>query len=161
MFHGLHLTRGTLSAVSKYPWVRFQSDTKKQKWGTYASELKMLDWSRDHLSASLQRDKRIVNGIPAKIVGELRTLEAQIMDWADDVAYAIHDLEDFYRVGAIPLDRVMSDELEQDKVLQTHFERRNGSAPEKQEEARVRLCSSPNWHHLMGRIQVHVITGPL
>ena len=37
------------------------------------------------------------------------------MDWADDIAYAVHDAEDFYRAGFVPLDRLMdedSDELE-------------------------------------------------
>jgi dGTPase len=37
------------------------------------------------------------------------------MDSADDVAYAVHDVEDFYRAGFIPLERFIAGESEVDR----------------------------------------------
>ena len=84
-FVGLNLTRASLNAILKYPWVgRTKSDNK---WGAYPSEQADFDWARSGLG-----------------IGERElTLEAQLMDWADDITYAIHDVEDFYRAGFIPL----------------------------------------------------------
>lgn len=87
-FEGIDLTRATLNAVLKYPWTRGPTD---KKWGSYASEVEFFDWARDGQFR----------------VGE-RSLEADIMDWADDITYAIHDVEDFYRVGLVPLGRLRS-----------------------------------------------------
>jgi len=86
---GLNLTRQTLNGTLKYPWVReLESAARSAKWAAYDSDWPTFAWVRE--------------GWPE---GE-RSLEAEIMDWADDVTYAVHDMDDFYRVGLIPLDRL-------------------------------------------------------
>ena len=40
-----------------------------------------------------------------------QTPEASIMDTADDIAYAIHDVEDFYRVGVLQQGSVATEVL--------------------------------------------------
>lgn len=123
-FSGLNLTRGTLSAVSKYPWLRFQRKSKQEKWGAFSSERASLDWSREHLPSALQRGDSASGKPEVPFDREIRTLEAQIMDWADDVAYAVHDLEDFYRAGAIPLERMFVDGDELRRLAEVHCNRR-------------------------------------
>lgn len=84
---GLDLTRASLAASSKYPWTRGTQGKKKTKWGAYDCDVDILNWVFE-------------------VEGERNslTIEAQIMDWADDITYAVHDIEDFYRVGLIPID---------------------------------------------------------
>ncbi|MBD8537668.1 dGTP triphosphohydrolase [Frigoribacterium sp. CFBP 8751] len=93
---GLNLSWRTLAAISKYPWQHGNERTTrgdKPKWGfynteaAYESHLAHFGYIRPH-------------GDDDDI---LQSLEAQIMDWADDIAYAVHDLDDFYRTGMIPL----------------------------------------------------------
>ena len=91
---GLNLTRATLNALLKYPRMRDESKNRRQKFGAYRSEDKQFKFAREYSS------------------DQNPCLEAQIMDWADDISYAVHDLEDFYRAGMIPLDRLSkSDEI--------------------------------------------------
>ena len=86
---GLDLTRATLAATLKYPWMRdFDKKRKKKKWSAYKTEETEFLWAREHS------------------YGDFKTAEAELMDWADDIAYSIHDLEDFHRVGVIPWDRI-------------------------------------------------------
>jgi dGTPase len=82
---GLNLTKATLNAILKYPWLHGNHPDKKDKWGAYQTEKELFEWTRDGL-ANLSRSP-----------------EAEIMDWADDITYAIHDLVDFYCAGLIPL----------------------------------------------------------
>jgi dGTPase len=84
---GLNLTRASLDAATKYPWVR-RADTPK--FGVYDDDLPVFEWLRD-------------GAVPGA-----RCVETQIMDWADDVAYSVHDLEDGVQAGHVPLGRLDS-----------------------------------------------------
>lgn len=89
---GLNLTRAALNASLKYPWLRSADKESQQhrKWGVYRTEQAVYEWVR---ADQLGRPDR-------------SCIEAQVMDWSDDVAYAVHDVDDFYRAGLIPLDRL-------------------------------------------------------
>ncbi|MCP4963952.1 MAG: hypothetical protein GY926_01820 [bacterium] len=88
----------------KYPWVRDlkagADDTRYKKWGAYRCDQSAFDFAMDQSVAEAGRTG------PTRF----RSLEAEIMNWADDVTYAVHDLEDFYRAGLIPLERLRRDE---------------------------------------------------
>jgi dGTPase len=87
-FQGLNLTKRTLRAILKYPWTYSgRKLANSRKWGAYDSELK-------HFQAAV--GQRGYGPYP-------RSAEAELMDWADDLTYAIHDADDFFRAGLIPL----------------------------------------------------------
>ncbi len=118
---GLNLTRGVLDAALKYPWLAPSAPAVAApsgsapsgsapsgsapsgsapaappaggKYGAYAGDGEVFGWVRD--------------GAPRC----RPCLEAQVMDWADDVAYSVHDLEDGLHAGHITL-RQLRDESE-------------------------------------------------
>lgn len=85
---GLNLTRATLDAATKYPW---STITNSKKFGVYEDDLEIFTWVRE--------------GAPA----EKSCIEAQIMDWSDDVAYSVHDLEDALVTEQIDLSHLRRD----------------------------------------------------
>jgi dGTPase len=79
--YGLNLTRASLDATCKYPWRRVHAIAEPgadqaTKFGAYEDDLEVFEWLRI--------------GAPDGV----KSVEAQVMDFADDVAYSVHDFED-------------------------------------------------------------------
>jgi dGTPase len=106
---GLDLTVAVRAAMLKYPWARLAypvphprempipprgaaeppdaPGSGSAKFSAYVTELDDLIQARAPFEGRIETWQQ--------------TVEASVMDTADDIAYAIHDLEDFYRVGVL------------------------------------------------------------
>jgi dGTPase len=102
---GLNLTRATLNAILKYPWFLGQGPRS----GVYPTERLDFEWAR--------------SGLPAD---EL-TSEAQLVSYSDDLTFALHDLEDFYLVGAVSLSELVGAEEADTSRLWSSSERARSS----------------------------------
>jgi dGTPase len=103
---GLNLTRTTLDGILKYPWAVGDRE-HPDKWGFYGPEAEIFRWVRKGKKA------------------RQRSAVAEIMDWADDITFAIHDLLDFYCAGKIPIDRCKKHgSAEREKLIAGIFKRK-------------------------------------
>jgi len=102
--YGLNLTRASLDATCKYPWRRAGAEAESGadrsiKFGAYDDDLEVFNWLRI--------------GAPA----HQKSVEAQVMDFADDVAYSVHDFEDAI-VSKFIDPRLLSDNANEDELLE-------------------------------------------
>ncbi|GGQ56827.1 deoxyguanosinetriphosphate triphosphohydrolase family protein [Couchioplanes azureus] len=106
---GLNLTAATRAAILKYPWTRRTHPSPHPrlldppprgaaappddpeggslKFGAYTTEVEDMTQARLPFAG--------------RVADWQQTPEASVMDTADDIAYAIHDLEDVHRVGVL------------------------------------------------------------
>jgi dGTPase len=105
---GLNLTRASLDAGTKYPWPRA---INPRKFGVYDDDVEVFNWMRE--------------GAPV----DRKCIEAQIMDWSDDCAYSVHDLEDAIFVGQV---KVANFERDFD-ILHSEMQSGYGSTATKEE----------------------------
>ncbi|MFY8050698.1 MAG: deoxyguanosinetriphosphate triphosphohydrolase [Aquiluna sp.] len=98
---GLNLTRASLDAATKYPWQLSEAKAygNEVKFGVYEDDREVFNWMRE--------------GAPAGV----KCVEAQIMDFADDVAYSIHDFEDSVVEGLLD-PRVINDLGSKEQLLE-------------------------------------------
>lgn len=85
---GMDLLPATLAAVLKYPWARSEAEDTSSpppKFGYFTTESGAFTRARSWL--------------PPGYADDAQSLEAAVMDVADDITYALHDLEDFRSAG--------------------------------------------------------------
>lgn len=122
---GLNLTRATLDATVKYPWARGGGgDT--HKFNHYPDDAEVFSWVR--------RDAP-----PGRTC-----FESQVMDWADDVAYSVHDVEDALHAGMVRMAALRSP-VERAQVCRTAATHYCDADPAELEEVLVALLDAPVW----------------
>lgn len=106
-FPGLNLTAAVRAATLKYPWTR-------SEWiGASLREIPVTDRPRgvgddvlggaEKFSAYALDAAEMEEALAAfpQIGTGVQTVECAVMDLADDIAYAVHDLDDFTRAGVL------------------------------------------------------------
>ena len=84
--YGLNLTRASLDAAVKYPVTRTNPDgTLNRKYSAYDEDAAVLAWAREGHT------------------DDMPPMEAQVMDFSDDIAYSVHDVEDGIVSGRVSL----------------------------------------------------------
>ncbi len=130
---GMNLQARTVAASVKYPWRRQpgEENHRHRKYGVYDDDY--ADFQ--HIVEPLLPEPN------------QPTLEATIMDWADDITYALHDVEDFYLSGLIPLERLQGPTAtkEADEFLDFAFDRAKEITEEERAAARTLFLGVAKW----------------
>lgn len=109
-FTGLNLSYRTLLAINKY----IVKEAPEIKKFMYAEDYDMLETFRE-----------------ANQLTKVRTLDVQIIELADDIAYAVHDLEDALSQGYFTIDEILYEmQIKDHSIAKFSDEERESAATE-------------------------------
>lgn len=120
---GLDLTRASLAGVLKYPLLPGQTPAAAPdasdrvtatKPGIYSSELQFFSFARKFEKVGLLSPTAV------------------IMDWSDDISYAVHDVEDHTRAGLMPFHLLEGHREKLLKRVEVRMRRKNMAYSEQQ-----------------------------
>lgn len=142
---GLDLTAASIDAVSKYPWGR--ESLKYKKWGAYGSSD-----DDDSDLGTLRQTRQILDYDDPIGTRAEKSFECELMEWCDDVTYAVHDVEDFHMIGMIPLERIFKHERMHEAALSDKArEMREGQPPA--EGQQIRAIETGEWLDFRSYVQ--------
>ena len=95
---GMNPTRAFLDGMLKYKTLHVDSEKKKNHF-LYDFQREILDFVSPDASFASQFNSE-------KELNSFKSLECRIMDWADDIAYSVHDLDDGIRAGFITVKKL-------------------------------------------------------
>jgi dGTPase len=101
---GMDPSRAFLDGILKYKtlWSELKTDdTPPENHFIYDSQARFLDWA-------LGGNDFPVELTPGKSRDSFKSIECQIMDWADDTAYSLNDLSDSVRAGFLHIEKIES-----------------------------------------------------
>ncbi|MFB9376249.1 deoxyguanosinetriphosphate triphosphohydrolase [Kineococcus gynurae] len=124
---GLNLTRASLDASTKYPWLVGDAPRPTSKFGAYADDAPVFGWLRTDAPAHRP------------------CVEAQVMDFADDVAYSVHDVEDAVVAGSVQLGWLAEGETRQRVAAVVRDWYVRDATDEEVSAALQRLVAQPYW----------------
>ena len=100
---GMDPTRAFMDGVLKYKslWSELKSVTGKlpRNHFLYNSQVGSLDWALGGHDFPAEL-------VPGEVRDSFKSVECQIMDWADDTAYSLNDLADSVRAGFLTVGKV-------------------------------------------------------
>jgi dGTPase len=121
---GLNLTRASLDGATKYPWPRSENT---RKFGVYDDDVEVFNWMRKEAPAGK------------------KCIEAQIMDWSDDCAYSVHDLEDAIFAGQVSVKTFEKDFADLYTVMTRDY--KSDATEQEALDAHKRLSELSAWPH--------------